>query len=372
MNPVSQYGYEYDAWLISACMPSSIVRKLLEHYGTSEACHQAVFRNDNDLKELMSHRFFQLLYSTGTTENLEKYQKIMNTNGIRSLLFTDPLYPSSLHDIHDPPAVLFMQGNTGCLKDRSLAIVGSRAASYTGQKATLKLAEDLGRHNVTVISGLACGIDAAAHRGCLNGKGITIAVVGNGLDRVYPADNRALHDDILDSGGLIISEYAPGEKALGWHFPVRNRIIVGLSRALILMEARIRSGSMTSVNHALDQGKDVFVYPGDPSSDSFEGNHQLLREGGLYFTSAIDILEDLHWLDNPPAVRQNSDCVQGYKPSTPEEETIIKALRPGALSFEQLISCTGLNPSALMSTLTILQIRGIIEALPGKQYHLKH
>ena len=369
---MSQYGYEYDAWLAAACMPAATVRKLLEVYGTSEACHQAVFRNDERLTEILSQRFRQLLYSTGTQENLEKYKKLMDRHGIRSVLFTDPLFPSSLHEIHDPPAILFCQGNTDCIQDRSLAVVGSRAASYTGQKAAARLAEDLGRNGVTIVSGLACGIDAAAHRGCLNGKGMTIAVVGNGLDRVYPADNRVLHDDILNGGGLILSEYAPGEKALGWHFPVRNRIIVGLSRALILIEARIRSGSMTSVNHALEQGKDVFVYPGDPSSDSFEGNHQLLREGGLYFTSANDILEDLHWLDNPSAVRQNSECVQGYKPSTPDEAALIEALKPGVMSFEQLISRTGMNPSALMSTLTILQIRGIIEALPGKQYQLKH
>ena len=372
MNPVPQYGYEYDAWLASACMPAYAVRKLLDRYGTSEACHQAVCRNDVELKELISQRFYQVLYSTGAKENLEKYKKVMDSHGIRSLIFSDPLFPASLHEIHDPPAILFLQGNMDCLRDRSLAIVGSRAASYTGQKAAGKLAEDLGRKGITVISGLACGIDAAAHRGCLDGKGLTIAVVGNGLDRVYPADNRVLHDDILAGDGLIISEYAPGEKALGWHFPVRNRIIVGLSRALILMEARIRSGSMTSVNHALEQGKDVFVYPGDPSSDCFEGNHQLLREGGLYFTSANDILEDLHWLDNPSAVRQNSDCVQEYKPSTPEEDKLIRALKPGTMSFEQLIVCTGLNPSSLMSTLTVLQIRGIIEALPGKQYQLKH
>ena len=369
---MSQCGYEYDAWLASACMPAVQVRKLLDYYSTSESCHAAVLRNDSDLKELISQRFYQVLYSAGSKENLDRIKKTMDRHGISSLCFTDSHFPSTLNEIHDPPAILFLQGNTDCLTGRSLAIVGSRAASYTGQKATCKLAEDLGRHGVTVVSGLACGIDAAAHRGCLNGKGLTIAVVGNGLDRVYPADNHALHDDILDNGGLIVSEYAPGEKALGWHFPVRNRIIVGLSRALILMEARIRSGSMTSVNHALEQGKDVFVYPGDPSSECFEGNHQLLREGGLYFTSANDILEDLQWLDNPSAVRQNSDCVQGYKPSTPEEETVIAALKPGALSFEQLISCTCMNPSALMSTLTILQIRGVIEALPGKQYQLKH
>ena len=129
---------------------------------------------------------------------------------------------------------------------------------------------------------------------------------------------------------------------------------------------------MTSVQHTLDQGKDVFVYPGDPASDSFEGNHQLLREGGIYFTSAEDILGDLHWLDNPSAVRQNSDCCTEIKADTPEQAAVIRALGPGCLGFEQLLEKTQLDPPALMSTLTILQITGTVESLPGKQYQLKH
>ena len=137
------------------------------------------------------------------------------------------------------------------------------------------------------------------------------------------------------------------------------------------MEARIRSGSMTSVQHALDQGKDIFVYPGDPQSAYFEGNHQLLREGGIYFTNAEDILRDMGWLDNPPAVRQNSVCSAEDSSLPPEQLCVINALRPGILSLEQLIGMTGMQPADLMSTLTILQIRGLIEALPGKQYKLR-
>ena len=130
---------------------------------------------------------------------------------------------------------------------------------------------------------------------------------------------------------------------------------------------------MNSVRHALDQGKDVFVYPGDPSSEYFEGNHQLLREGGIYFTSASDIMEDLQWLDNQRAVMQNSDCSAAAVSSfTAEEATVMKALHPGMLHFEQLLDRTGLNPSALMGALTTLQIRGKIEALPGKQYQIRH
>ena len=128
---------------------------------------------------------------------------------------------------------------------------------------------------------------------------------------------------------------------------------------------------MTSGRHALDQGKDVFVYPGAPSSDQFEGNHQLLREVATYFTSAEDILDDLDWLNNPPPVRQNSDCSADTASLPPEQSAIIRALRPGTLSFEQLLDKTGLSPSALMSALTVLQISGRVESMPGKKYQLK-
>ena len=251
-------------------------------------------------------------------------------------------------------------------------MVGSRAASYSGLKAARKLACDLSIAGVSVASGMACGIDAASHRGCMDGGSPTVAVTGCGLDIVYPRENTGLKDDILSKGGLMLTEYAPGEKPAGWHFPFRNRIICGISHALILIEAKIRSGSMTSVQHALDQGKDVFVYPGEPDSEYFEGNHRLLREGGIYFTGAEDVLSDLHWLDNQSAVRQNIDCSAEESVSTPEQAAVIRALKPGNLSFEQLLERTCLDPPVLMSTLTMLQISGLIEALPGKQYKIKH
>ena len=137
------------------------------------------------------------------------------------------------------------------------------------------------------------------------------------------------------------------------------------------MEAKIRSGSMTSVQHALDQGKDVFVYPGDPVSEKYEGNHQLLREGGIYFTSAEDILEDLHLLDKKSALGQNTQCAGDGKNLSPEEILVLSALEPGALGFEELLVHTGLDASGLMSVITLLQIKGHIEALPGKVYQIK-
>ena len=365
-------GFVCEAWLASAGMTSAQLRSLISAFGSASSCYEAFLRKDPDMEALISPRIRQVLEQNASGEKLRVFRLLMEKHRISVIRKNDALYPESLKNLDDPPAFLFFRGNPECLNNRLVSMVGSRAASYTGQKAARKLAEGLSRHGVTVVSGLASGIDACAHLGCLEGGSATVAVTGCGLDRVYPADNAALHERILAENGLILSEYAPGEKPAGWHFPVRNRIITGLSRALILVEAKIRSGSMTSVRHALEQGKDVFVYPGDPDSEYFEGNRQLLREGGIFFTGAEDILEDLHWLDNPSAVRQNSDCSKEVTASSPEEAAIIVALKPGALGFEQLLTKTGLDPSALMSTLTIMQIKGQAEALPGKIYQLRH
>ena len=364
--------YMFDAWIATACMPSGLLLQLLEHYLEPAAVYDALQRKDAQLSEMIPPRFFRVLQQNASDDTMADLKKMMERHAIGVIRIGNRGYPARLTHIPEPPAILFYQGDLSSLDRRNLAIVGSRAASYMGQKATIQIAEKLSRCGITIISGLACGIDAAAHQGCIAGGSPTIAVTGCGLDRVYPADNFSLRDRILNEGGILLSEYAPGEKPDGWHFPVRNRIVVGIANALILMEARIRSGSMTSVQHALDQGKEVFVYPGDPASEQFEGNHRLLREGGIFFTDADDILEDMGWLDNPSAVRQNSDCSTESKMLSVHERLITEALKPGTLCFEDLLRRTALEPSVLLSSLTILQIRGIIEALPGKQYQLKH
>ncbi len=365
-------GTVFAAWLASACMPPEIVRQLLQIYGHPESCFTAFQRKEKDLYQIIPPRFAKMLEGNASDDRMAKMQAIMEKHSIGVLRYDEQQFPAVLQDIDEPPAIIFYQGNLQCLEHRMIAMVGSRAASYSGQKAAKKIACDLSRHGVTVVSGLACGIDAASHEGCIEGGSPTIAVTACGLDIVYPKENIRLKDEIYENNGLIISEYAPGEKPAGWHFPFRNRIIAGLGKALILIEARIRSGSMTSVQHALEQGKDVFVYPGDPESDHFEGNHQLLREGGIYFTGAEDILSDLHWLDNQTAVRQNSDCYVDMNVVTPEQDAVIRALKPGRLSFEQILERTGMDPAGLLSNITILQISGIIESLPGKIYQLKH
>lgn len=362
----------YYAWIASANMPPEITRQLLEEYKTPSECSMAFEQGDDRIDHILPPRFRSVLAQNRTESFMSRMQLLMNRNAVSILRYDDPDYPASLAAVDQSPAFLFYQGNVLCLRNRTLSMVGSRAASYDGQKAAGKLACDLSRQGVSIVSGLACGIDAAAHQGCIAGGSPTIAVTACGPDTVYPKEHIRLRDEIIGGNGLILTEYAPGEKPAGWHFPFRNRLIAGLGNALVLVEARIRSGSMTTVNHALNQGKDVFVYPGDPVSEQFEGNHRLLREGGIYFTCAEDILRDLNWLDNHTAVRHNSDCSAETPAVSPDQALIIKALKPGKLSFEQLAEKTGMNPSVLMGTLTILQISGIVESLPGKQYQLKH
>lgn len=310
------------------------------------------------------------LKKSGTAEAMSRYGQLIRQYGIQAATFLDPGFPERLSDLPEGPSVLFYLGNLRAAEGRSVSMVGSRNASMKGTEAAERIAEQLSRNGVRIISGLAYGIDSAAHKGCLRGGSPTTAVLGCGLDQTYPAGNAKLKKTILENGGLILSEYAPGEKPLGWHFPYRNRIISGLGDCLALIEARIRSGSMTSVQHALNQGKDVFVYPGEPGSPKTEGNHILLREGAIYFSTADDLLEDMQWLDKKRDSGQNNPYAAGRENSTlsAAERLVLSRLELGDQSFDQL--CTALNLSAaeLNAALSMLQISGLVQALPGKIY----
>ena len=276
----------------------------------------------------------------------------------------DDDYPSALHQITDPPFQLFYRGDLGCLSGRCVTIVGSRKASRAGVTATHNIARDLSAHGVCVVSGLAMGIDTAALKGGLEGGTPTVGVMGCGIDVDYPASNAELKERIIASGGLLLSEYPPGSPALRWHFPIRNRIMSGLSSAVLMMEARIRSGSMTTVQHALDQGREVFAYPGESGTAWAEGAHQLLREGANYFTSAEDVLEDLGWSSGQPL----PPSPKALPALTPEQQKIYSLLQHGEMSFDQLAVSAGMDAPTLTGTLTMLQIMGLIESLPGKAY----
>ena len=359
------------AWLASLRIPANDLRELLLAYHTGEDVYRAVCRPDDRIRDIVPEKTLERLQQSTGPESVRRMQDLLNEHPVSVMTLHDPVFPEILLEITDPVSLLFYEGDPGCLSGRMISMVGSRAASYSGLKAARQIARELSREGVSIVSGFAVGIDTASHQGCLEGGSPTIAVMGCGLDRNYPADNEALRKQITDSGGILVSEYAPGETPLPANFPYRNRIISALGEAVVLMEAKIRSGSLRTVDHALQQGKDVFVYPGDPASPHFEGNHQLLREGGHYFTTARDILEDMDWLDKKPREVQNSGCNSPAAVRSPAEEKVRQCLVPGSMSFEQIAAQSGIPPAELLSLLTIMQVSGQIEALPGKKYQLK-
>ena len=361
----------YDAWLASAELPYDSLIPLLHGMKGSREVHDALNGTGNEIMRFVPENCLKKMKENSGDRQLSHFATLMEKHRIHSVTIEEAGYPPCLREIPDPPGILFLQGNPDCLNStRTAAMVGSRNATYAGMKAARKTAAELSRNGVTIVSGLAYGIDAESHRGCLEGGSPTIAVMGCGLDRTYPQQNSDLKEEILRRNGLILSEYAPGDKPLGYHFPYRNRIISGLSGAVILMEAKIRSGSMTTVGHALKQGKEVYAYPGDPLSPMSEGNRLLLREGARYFTEAREILEDMNWLDNLPYIMQNSECSARPLPEDPSEKAVYLVLEKGELGFDELLEATGAAPQALMGTLTIMQIRKMIEPLPGKKYRL--
>jgi len=361
----------FDAWLASAEIPYDWLIPLLYEQKSSENVFHCLTEQSNQLHHMIPEGSRQILASNSCGKKLDEYRRIMDASKINSITIMEEGYPHCLREIQDPPGILFYQGNIDVLqRNRYAAMVGSRSATYAGLRASRRISSTLSRNGVIIVSGLAYGIDSECHRGCLEGGSPTIAVLGCGLDQAYPAGNDGLKQEILQKNGLLISEYAPGSKPIGRHFPYRNRIISGLCSVVILMEARIRSGSMTTINHALQQGKEIYSYPGDPVSAYSEANRMLIREGAHYFTEAEEILSDMNWLDNPSYVRQNIVCSIRNTPGSETESAVYNALLRGELGFDELLQATGLTSSELMSTLTLLQIKKLIEPLPGKKYRI--
>lgn len=359
------------AWLTYAQMRPQVLAQLLYDLGDADAVYERFTREGPKfLEKYASREQLAILSEQAKPEAMHQMMKVMQKHRMGIMSRDDFIYPDSLRDIADPPPLLFYRGDPDCTMGRCITIVGSRKPSPSAVEATLKIASGLASYGVCVVSGMAMGIDSAAHRGCMDGGMPTIGVMACGLDVNYPSENKKLREAVLASGGLLLSEYPPGVHALQWHFPIRNRILSGLSRGVIMVEAKIRSGSMTTVQHALDQGREVFAYPGNIGTLWAEGTHQLLREGANYFTSAEDILEDLGWLDRPgtPVKEAVQDVKKELPPLTTEQRLVFGKVCEGEKSFDQLAAETGLDTPALSGALTMLQIMGLIKSMPGKTY----
>ncbi|MBI5440638.1 MAG: DNA-protecting protein DprA [Deltaproteobacteria bacterium] len=284
--------------------------------------------------------------------------------GFRLLPFGDPEYPKLLAAVHDPPALLYVSGSLEPRDETAVAIVGSRGASAHGLRFARRLARELVREGVTVVSGLAQGIDAAAHRGAVEGGGRTIAVFGSGLDIVYPEWNRELAASLREHGAWL-SELPLGSPPLAHHFPRRNRIISGLSLGVVVVEAAEKSGSLITASAALEQGREVFAVPGLPGTVHSRGAHRLLRSGATLVEGVEDVLEEL-----PRARSRAPQAASRQEPPAVSDELvgIWKALDEAPLHIDELAERARLPASQTGAGLMELCLQGLAEEWPGKRY----
>jgi DNA processing protein len=333
--------------------------QLLKTFGSPSEIYRKKFK---ELRAVVSEKIAleigQGVDQTGLQDTLTWLAQA--NNHLVTLADTD--YPKALLEIADPPPLLYAKGNLALLNKLSIAIVGSRNASVQGEKNAEAFAQGLAEHGLCIVSGLALGIDGAAHRGALKAKGDTIAVVGTGLDMVYPAQHRDLAHQIASSG-LIISEFPLGTLSKPQNFPRRNRLISGLSLGCLVVEANLKSGSQITARLSAEQGREVFAIPGSIHSPLAKGCHQLIKQGAKLVDSLQDIVEELNLSKavSAPLAEENS-------PTNQDQQTLLDAMAYDAISIETLVQLTGLTVSTLSSMLTLLELEGRITGLAGGQY----
>ena len=302
----------------------------------------------------------------GSTEELyQRGRRELELLGQRQCLavdFTDASYPELLRVLPDPPPVLYIHGRRELLASSCLAIVGSRAATAYGKRTCRSLATEISPF-LTIVSGMALGIDTEAHAGALAAGGGTVAVLGTGLDIAYPEHNRRLYEQIGDRG-LLVSEYPLGTGPDGYRFPARNRIIAGISSGVLVVEAARRSGSLITAQIALDKGREVFAVPGQIDSMKSEGTHWLLKQGAKLVQSAQDVLEEL--CPDSALLGTPKDKGGSLPPALdPDARRLLSCIEPYPRAREQIGIDAGVAPARLNQLLLLLEIEGLVEILPG-------
>jgi DNA processing protein len=288
--------------------------------------------------------------------------------GIAIVPFTNPNYPARLRTIADPPPFLYVKGNILTDDDKAVAIVGSRSASEYGRRVARDLARGLVSLGFTVVSGMARGIDGSAHESALQAGGRTIAVLGSGVERAYPAEHETLYRRIGENGA-VLSELPIGTRPLAFNFPARNRLISGLSLGVVVVEATEKSGSLITAPLAVEQGREVFAVPGEVGSSRSRGAHRLIRQGAKLVESVDDIIEEIapQLLDRTGSATQRAPRVlpQNAGDAT---RTIFALLQENTLQVDQVIERTGMSAAQVLETLLDLELQGLLRQLPGKIY----
>jgi len=348
------------AWLrlaLVAELTPSVFRKLLSAHATPEAISGLNFAT---LARTAPDAMAAAIVRGPAPELLDATLRWLEEPANHIVTFADKAYPRLLLEISDPPPLLYVKGNLELLDRNSLAVVGSRNATPQGSANALAFSHELSDGGFTIVSGMALGIDSAAHLGGLSGVSSSVAVVGTGLDIVYPARNRALAHRLAHEGALI-SEFALGMPAIASNFPRRNRLISGLSRGCLVVEAALKSGSLITARYALEQGREVFAVPGSIHSPLSKGCHLLLKQGAKLVESSRDILEELG-----VAIRKPEQMSTGH--DKVDDNPILTQLGYEALDLDLLCQRSGLTPETASAMLLTLELEGTVNRLPGGKF----
>jgi DNA processing protein len=352
---------------LSACLEigSRRFRTLFNHFGSAQAIWQA---SQLELGQYLTPRAAQTLFKHCQVTDPSQIFNQICAQGYQICLPEDPEYPQWLAKIHDPPFILYWFGNPDCWQSltHALAIVGTRQASAYGLEQARCLAREWAGLGIVVVSGLATGIDMAAHQGVLEAKGRTIAVLGTGLDKISPAAKRGLARQIAQDG-LVLSEFPPGFSGARWSFPLRNRIISGLSQGVLVVEAGLKSGALITTDAAIEQGREVMALPGLISSAQSAGPHALIQQGAALITSSADMLETMGWTDLLDTLVKPADFEIGL---TNDENDVYLVLSKMPQPIEVLAQQIEWPISQLLTILTQLELKGLVEQLSGSRYAL--
>jgi len=340
------------------------LQKLLDYFNNAEACFKASFfdlKNAGLDKKLINNIIAQ-------RQKLDAEQLLSQTlkEGIDVITYFDKAYPKILKEIYAPPLILYYRGDLSILKYQSLAVVGSRKISPYAQNILPELLNEVINHQIVITSGLAYGVDALAHQIALESKGLTLAVTGSGLawDYIYPSGNKKLAHTIIDNGGLIISEFSPFIKSMPFNFPRRNRIISGLSKASLIVEASQKSGALITAKYALEQGREVMAIPGPINLENAVGTNYLIKNGAKPITSAEDILESYGIIKSLEKLINNFDTKQ----ATINELIILKTLKGVTLHIDKIIEHCTLDTSVTNSLLMQMELKGWVKNIGSQNF----
>ena len=338
------------------------IAQLKEHFGSLQDAWKAP---EGKLKQAgLDSRSIDALVTLRPRISVDSEMEKLERHKVNALICEDPAYPSRLKEIYDYPPVLYVRGSLPAEDEPCLAIVGTRRPTVYGRQVTEEMVTDLARSSITIISGLARGIDSAAHRAALDAGGKTVAVFGSGLDIVYPGENAKLAQAIIEQGALV-SEYPLGVKPKAENFPLRNRIMSGLSLGVLVVEAGERSGALITAQQAVEQNREVFAIPGSVLSPASQGTNRLIQEGAKLVRNYADILEEL----NLTIVVQQAE-IKEFSPANEIESAILRQLSSEPNHIDEICRRSGLTMSEVSSTLAMLELKGIARQVGSMNYVL--